>query len=69
MKSHKCWSFGAMLTMIGTFYTGYKNQKTAHEYFAMSSLLCMMMAIYTGHKMISRSKKEKNTIESAENEE
>ena len=24
MKSHKYWSIGAMITMLGTFYTGYK---------------------------------------------
>ena len=53
MKAHKYWSLGALATMIGTFYTGYKNMKTAHKYFACSSLLCMIMAIYSGHKMIS----------------
>ena len=45
--------------MIGTFYTGYKNMKTAHKYFACSSLLCMIMAIYSGHKMISGKSREK----------
>ena len=34
MKAHKYWSLGALATMIGTFYTGYKNMKTAHKYFA-----------------------------------
>ena len=53
MKAHKYWSLGALAAMIGTFYTGYKNMKTAHKYFACSSLLCMIMAIYSGHKMIS----------------
>ncbi|WP_242992837.1 DUF6219 family protein, partial [Roseburia inulinivorans] len=24
MKAHKYWSIGALITMIGTFYTGYK---------------------------------------------
>ena len=24
MKAHKYWSIGAFITMIGTFYTGYK---------------------------------------------
>ena len=33
MKSHKYWSFGAMFTMIGTFYTGYKNQKNCSQIF------------------------------------
>ncbi|MDE8681049.1 MAG: DUF6219 family protein, partial [Blautia wexlerae] len=23
MKSHKYWSIGALITMLGTFYTGY----------------------------------------------
>ena len=43
--------------------------KTAHKYFACSSLLCMIMAIYSGHKMISgKSRKKKNSVskESAE---
>lgn len=44
MKAHKYWSLGALAAMIGTFYTGYKNMKTAHKYFACSSLLCMIMA-------------------------
>lgn len=38
MKSHKCWSLGALATMIGTFYSGYKDMKSAHKYFACSSL-------------------------------
>ena len=53
MKSHKYWSIGALITMLGTFYTGYKGSKEVHKYFAAISLLCMIMAIYTGHKMIS----------------
>ena len=59
MKAHKYWSLGALATMIGAFYTGYKNMKTAHKYFACSSLLCMIMAIYSGHKMISGKSREK----------
>ena len=42
MKAHKYWSLGALAAMIGTFYTSYKNMKTAHKYFACSSLLCML---------------------------
>jgi len=38
MKAHKYWSLGALAAMIGTFYTGYKNMKTAPKYFACSSL-------------------------------
>ena len=53
MKSHKYWSLGALATMIGTFYTGYKDMKSAHKYFACSSLLCMIMSIFSGHKLIS----------------
>ena len=52
MKAHKYWSFGALITMIGTFYTGYKGSKSSHRYFACSTLICMIMSIYTGHKMI-----------------
>ena len=33
MKAHKYWSLGALAAMIGTFYTGYKNMKTAHKGF------------------------------------
>ena len=64
MKSHKYWSIGALITMLGTFYTGYKGSKEGHKYFAASSLLCMIMAIYTGHKMIS-GKSRKNCREPA----
>ena len=59
MKAHKYWSIGAVSTMFGTFCTGYKGSKTAHKYFALSSLICMVMAVYTGHKMISGNKKTK----------
>lgn len=53
MKAHKYWSIGALVSMIGTCYTGYKDMKSAHKYLAFSSLICMAMAIYSGHKMIS----------------
>ena len=69
MKSHKYWSIGALVSMIRTCYTGYKNMKSAHKYCAFSSLICMAMAIYSGHKMISgkfRKKKETAAEESAE---
>ena len=49
MKAHEYWSVGALITMLGTFYSGYKGSKSSHKYFAASSLLCMIMAIYTGH--------------------
>ena len=26
MKAHKYWSVGALITMLGTYYTGYKKQ-------------------------------------------
>ena len=38
MKAHKYWSTGAIVTMVGTFYTGYKGLKAAHKYFAFGSL-------------------------------
>ena len=69
MKAHKYWSVGALITMIGTFYSGYKGSKSSHKYFAASSLLCMIMAIYTGHKMISKNKKTKKEPISLGNEE
>ena len=59
MKAHKYWSLGALITMIGIFYTGHKGLKSSHKYFALSSMLCMTMAIYTGHKMISGNRKKK----------
>ena len=46
MKAHKYWSIGALITMLGTFYTGYKGSKEGHKYFAASSLLCMIIANY-----------------------
>lgn len=70
MKAHKYWSVGALITMLGTFYTGRKGSKSNHKYFAMASLFCMMMAMYTGHKMISGNKKVKvNKEKVAETEE
>ena len=63
MKAHKYWSVGALITMTGTFYTGYKGLKTSHKYFAFSSMLYMVMVIYTGHKMITRNRKEKTKKE------
>ena len=49
MKAHKYWSIGAVITMFGTFCTGYKGSKTTHKYLALSSLICMVMArlLYT----------------------
>ena len=64
MKAHKYWSVVALITMIGTFYTGYKKLKSSHKYFAFSSMLCMVMVIYTGHKMITGNRKKDETRES-----
>ena len=64
MKAHKYWSMGALITMIGTFYTGYKGLKSSHRYFAIGSLVCMIIALYSGHKMISGKKKVKSIPES-----
>ena len=57
------------MNILNLYYTGYKDMKSAHKYFAFSSLICMAMAIYSGHKMISgksRKKKETAAEESAE---
>ena len=67
MKAHKYWSVVALITMIGTFYTGYKGLKAAHKYFAFGSLICMIMAVYSGHKMISGNKRTLQTVWSAAN--
>ena len=53
MKAHKYWSLGALISIIGTFYIGYKGLKAAHKYFAFGSLICMIMAIYSGYKLIA----------------
>ena len=63
MKAHKYWSIGAIVTMVGTFYTGYKGLKAAHKYFAFGSLICMIMAVYSGHKMISGNKRTRKQVE------
>ena len=69
MKAHEYWSVGALITRLGTFYSGYKGSKSSHKYFAASSLLCMIMAIYTGHRIISKNKKTEKESNSIENEE
>ena len=35
MKAHKYWSLGALATMIGTIYTGYKNMKISSQIFCL----------------------------------
>ena len=69
MKAHKYCSMGALITMIGTFYTGYKGSKSGHKYFACSTLICMIMSMYTGHKMISVNKRVRKQVENTEAEE
>ena len=69
MKAHKYWSIGAIVTMVGTFYTGYKGLKAAHKYFAFGSLICMTMAVYSGHKMISGNKRTRKQVENTKAEE
>ena len=69
MKAHKYWSIGAIVTMVGTFYTGYKGLKAAHKYFAFGSLICMIMAVYSGHKMISGNKGTRKQVENTKAEE
>ena len=69
MKAHKYWSIGAIVTMVGTFYAGYKGYKSSHRYFACSTLICMIMSMYTGHKMISGNKRTRKQVENTEAEE
>lgn len=57
MKAHKYWSIGALVCMVGCFFSGNKKQLDAHKYFAIGSLACMVMAIYSGHKMVAPKKK------------
>ena len=67
MKAHKYWSVGALITMIGTFYTGYKGLKAAHKYFAFGSLICMIMAVYSGQ--ISSNKRTRKQVKNTKAEE
>lgn len=69
MKAHKYWSLGALVSIIGTFYTGYKGLREAHKYFAFGSLICLIMAVYFGHKMISDNKMTRKQMELKEVEE
>ena len=69
MKAHKYWSIGAIVTMVGTFYTGYKGLKAAHKYFAFGSMICMTMAVYSGHKMISGNKRTRKQVGNTKAEE
>ena len=69
MKAHKYWSLGALVSIIGTFYTGYKGLREAHRYFACSTLICMIMSMYTGHKMISGNKRTRKQVENTKAEE
>ena len=69
MKAPKYWSIGALITMIGTFYTGYKGLKAAHKYFASGSLICLIMAVHSGYKMISGNKRTRKQMELKEVEE
>ena len=69
MKAHKYWSLGALVSIIGTFYTGYKGVREAHKYFAFGSLICLIMAVYSGQKMISGNKTTRKQMELKEVEE
>ena len=69
MKAHKDWSLGALFSIIGTFYTGYKGLREAHKYFAFGSLICLIMAVYSGQKMISGNKTTRKQMELKEVEE
>ena len=54
MKAHKYWSLGALAAMFGIFYAGYKNMKSAHKYFACSSLFCRSEERRVGKECRSR---------------
>ena len=69
MKAHKYWSLGALVSIIGTFYTGYKGLREAHKYFAFGSLICLIMAVYSSQKMISGNKTTRKQMELKEVEE
>ena len=69
MKALIYWSVVALITIIGTFYTGYKGLKAAHKYFAFGSLICMIMAVYSGHKMISGNKRTRKQVKNTKAEE
>ena len=69
MKAQKYWTIGAIVTMVGPFYTGYKGLKAAHKYFEFGSLICMIMAVYSGHKIISGNKRTRKQVENSKAEE
>ena len=54
MKAHKYWSLGALAAMIGTFYTGYKNndiekaQSLNSLSFSLTLLFCSVLSVVTG---------------------
>ena len=45
MKAHKYWSLGALLTMFGTFYTGYKGSKSRDLHLLSTGVLLTAIVI------------------------
>ena len=48
MKAHKYWSVGALITMTGTFCTGYKGAKIK------SQILCFKLYVLYGNGDVYR---------------
>ena len=57
MKAHEYYHY--IDNDARTFYSGYKCSKSSHKYFAASSLLCMIMHIYTGHRITSKTRRQR----------
>ena len=49
MKAHKYWSIGALITMLGTFYTGYRGSKEGHKYLSTKYTGLRAMGSYSGN--------------------
>ena len=42
MKAHEYWSVGALITMLGTFYSGYKGSKSNQAINILRQVLCFV---------------------------
>ena len=38
MKAHEYWSVGALITMLGTFYSGYKGSKSSQLFYFLTAI-------------------------------
>lgn len=62
MKAHKYWSLGALAAMIGTFYTGYKNNDIEKAQSLNSLSFSLASSAYLPHSGKSRLGCEAGTV-------